>query len=125
MDIGVNGRLKEIRNHFNKGQQEFGKQLGVSRDVISNYELNRVEIKDYFIKLICLEFNINEKWLRTGDGEMLRSEEEGRTLAEFVVDIKMGKNKRLSDFIDSMAALSENELERLLDGIEIIKKMDI
>lgn len=51
-------------------QKEFDKQVGVSRDVIGNVEYGRVEVNEIIIKLVILKFNINEDWLRTGQGEM-------------------------------------------------------
>lgn len=54
-------------------QNEFGERLGVSRDVINNIEHNRLsrpEQKEPLYRLICQEFNVNECWLRTGEGDM-------------------------------------------------------
>ena len=54
----------------NLSQREFGERLGVRRDVISNIEYNRVEPKDLLISHICKVYGVNEKWLRTGKGNM-------------------------------------------------------
>lgn len=54
-------------------QTDFAKQLGTTRDVIGNIEydrLKRPDQKESLYKLICKEFNVNEKWLRSGEGEM-------------------------------------------------------
>ena len=51
----------------------FGERLGVSESVIVNIEydrLKRPDQKESLYKLICKEFNVNEEWLRTGEGEM-------------------------------------------------------
>jgi transcriptional regulator with XRE-family HTH domain len=69
-DRNMNGRIKKVRNHLKMTQKEFGDILGIGRDAISNIELNRAEIKEPIIKLICKEFSINEAWLRTGVGDM-------------------------------------------------------
>lgn len=63
-------RIKQIRKTRNLSQAEFGKALGVSRDVISNYEMGRVEPTDLFVNYLCATFNVNEEWLRNGQGEM-------------------------------------------------------
>ena len=68
----MNQRLKELRKFLKLSQTAFGAKLGVSRDVINNFENGRVELKDNFIQLICLKFSINENWLRTGEGDMYR-----------------------------------------------------
>lgn len=57
-------------------QTAFGELLGVSRDVISNIEQNRLkqpEKQEPIYKLICKTFDINDQWLRTGEGEMYRT----------------------------------------------------
>ena len=51
--MSINARIKEVRQHLKMNQEEFGKSLGVSRDVIKNYDIemkvgedNRVEVKE-------------------------------------------------------------------------------
>ena len=66
----ISDRIKTIRKMHNLSQREFGERLGVSRDVISNIEYNRVEPKDLLISHICKVYGVNEKWLRTGKGNM-------------------------------------------------------
>lgn len=61
-------RLKKIRTLKKMSQEEFGKRLGVTKSTISNIENGRFNITDTMIKLVCSEFNINEDWLRTGNG---------------------------------------------------------
>ena len=70
--MSLNERIREIRKNAKLNQTEFGEKLGVSRSVIANIELdlNKTGVPDNIIKLICLTFNINENWLRTGNGEM-------------------------------------------------------
>lgn len=63
-------RIKAIREELKLSQREFGEKLGVSRDVISNIEYNRVPLKELFIRHICELYNVNLHWLETGEGEM-------------------------------------------------------
>lgn len=59
-------RIKEIRKDNHLTQKEFGERIGATRDVIGNIELGRVETKEYLIKLIAKEFDVNEEWITTG-----------------------------------------------------------
>lgn len=72
----IHDRIKDLRKKYlHLSQSEFGKKLGVSRDVISNIEqgrLARPEHKEPLYKLISNQFNVNEEWLRTGEGEMFK-----------------------------------------------------
>ena len=63
-------RLRLFREEIGISRAIFGQRIGVSGDVINNLERGRVEIKEYILKLICSEFNVNESWLRDGTGEM-------------------------------------------------------
>ena len=77
-------RIKELRKkHFKMSQETFAERLGVSRSVIKNIELNalaRPEQKMPLNKLICTEFNVNEKWLLTGEGDMFSLELDENTM---------------------------------------------
>lgn len=68
-------RIKTVRKHYKLNQIEFGKKLGVSRDVISNIEQGRVEAKDLIINHICDIYAINKNWLLYGKGNMLKEDE--------------------------------------------------
>lgn len=63
-------RIKEIRLNRGFSQEEFGKRLGVTKSTISNIETGRFNLTDSMVKLICKEFNVDETWLRTGEGNM-------------------------------------------------------
>lgn len=69
----LNKRIKDVRQTLKLSQREFGAKLGVSRDVISNIEYNRVQPKKLLLKHICQLYNVNEHWLETGEGEMFNS----------------------------------------------------
>ena len=71
--ISLNHRVKELRNTLGLSRDEFGKILGVSRDVIANIELDRLarpEQKEPLIRLMCEKFNVNPEWIKSGVGEM-------------------------------------------------------
>lgn len=63
-------RIKDIREALKLSQREFGEKLGVSRDVISNLEYDRVQLKELLLRHICELYGVNENWLETGEGEM-------------------------------------------------------
>lgn len=63
-------RLKLIRKNAGKNQTEFGATLGLKQSTITAYETGARTPLDTVITSICREYNINETWLRTGEGEM-------------------------------------------------------
>lgn len=63
-------RIRDIRDHLDMTRKGFGEKIYVSQDVINNLERGRVTPTEFHIKAICEKFNVNEHWLRTGEGEM-------------------------------------------------------
>lgn len=66
----MNERIKELRKRLNLTQQEFADRLSIKRGAVANYEVGRNTPSDSVIALICREFNVSERWLREGEGEM-------------------------------------------------------
>ena len=66
----INERVKQLRKELNLSGEKFGERLGVGRSAISNIENSNRNLTEQTIKSICREFNVNENWLRTGEGEM-------------------------------------------------------
>lgn len=63
-------RIKKVRKTLDLTQQKFAVQIGTTQNVIANYESGRREPSAAAFNNICKTFNISEKWLRTGEGEM-------------------------------------------------------
>lgn len=66
----MHNRIKAVREALRLSQREFGEKLGVSRDVISNIEYERVQPKELLLRHMCELYNVNEHWLQTGEGDM-------------------------------------------------------
>ena len=63
-------RIKELRKALGFTQQECSEKIGVKRNTVAQYEMGRNPPTDTVITLICREFNVNEDWLRNGNGPM-------------------------------------------------------
>lgn len=66
----MNERLKQLRKKLKINQTNFAKQLGITQTAYSMIENGNNPLADRYIKVICSVFNVNETWLRTGEGEM-------------------------------------------------------
>lgn len=91
----MNTRIKELRNYLNLSQKEFGNTIGL-RSSISDIELGKAPITERTIIAICSKFNVNEKWLRFGKGEMFIVED--KKFNEFYAIYKK-LSKPLQDFL--------------------------
>lgn len=54
-------------------QVDFAKSLGVSNPAISKLESGINGLSDRMIKTICSLYNVNENWLRTGEGDIFNA----------------------------------------------------
>ena len=65
-------RIRAIRRHYNLNQTEFGAEINMKRGTVAGYETGSRVPLDVVIQAICARFNVDEHWLRTGEGEMFR-----------------------------------------------------
>nr|DAX99377.1 MAG TPA: helix-turn-helix domain protein [Caudoviricetes sp.] len=86
-------RVKEVRKFKKMSMEQFGERLGVQKSAISKIEKGDRSLTEQMLKAICREFNINEEWLRTGDGDMPLKLSEDEEIADLVSDVlEDGKN---------------------------------
>lgn len=114
----MNKRIREIRECKNLSQTKFAEMLGMTRSMISNMELGLVDVPDYRIKSICKTYNVNEHWLRTGEGEMFNDEQPpsldalaelnnlddlSRAIIEEYIQMPEGARKNFLDLVHAVA----------------------
>ena len=93
----MNGRIRKIRKVLDLTQTEFAKKIGMTQNTLTGYERGRINPSNSVINNICKTFNINEEWLRTGEGEMF---------------IKISRDKKISDFIDNALSQESSSFRR-------------
>ena len=116
-------RIKNVRKTLHMTQSEFGNRIGISRDAVANIEGNRVEVKDFVIKAICREFNVDYIWLTTGEGEMFVDTDHEITAT--IDRILAGENEFHKNIIKTITKLDVNELlalESIIDKYIEVKK---
>lgn len=86
----MNERIRSLIKALKIKQAEFAQRIGVSRPFVSELCSGAKNPSDRTIADICREFGVNERWLRTGEGEMLmhlsREEEIMRFAATVIRD---------------------------------------
>lgn len=116
-------RIKKLRKALDLTQQEFAGRLGIKRNTVANYETGRNDPIDAVISLICREFNVNEHWLRTGEGDMFVQLSRDEEIATFIGDALSDESDTFKKrFVSMLSKLSESEWELLEKMVEGIKK---
>ena len=79
-------RVRLLRKELSLTQSDFGKRVGVGKTAISKIEKNENSLTDRMFNSICREFNVNEDWLRSGEGDMFLpfKNEVSETLAQLL-----------------------------------------
>ncbi len=109
----VKDRLRALRKELGLTQEKFAERLCMKRNTIATYEIGRNEPIDAVIALICREFNVNEAWLRTGEGEMFIHLSRNQVITDFAADlIKEGGTFR-KRLVEALAKLDESDWEVL------------
>lgn len=81
----VEKRIKDLRLMLKLSQPEFGKKIGLAQSSLAMIETGHRNVTERTLKQICTEYNVNEVWLRTGEGEafyQLSKDEEYSLLME-------------------------------------------
>lgn len=124
----MNERIKKVRKAKGLTQQEFADRLNIGRGTLANYEVGRNEPIDAIIALICKEFDVNDTWLRTGNGEMFMRKSRTDEITAFVGDILQGEPDFRQKFISVLARMTMDEWrileKKVLEIAEEIKKAD-
>ena len=92
-------------------QQEFADRIGVKRNTIAQYEIGRNEPIDTVVTLICKEYNVNETWLRTGEGEMFNELDMENELMAWAGRVLGGNESFKKRFVRMLMSLDEDEWE--------------
>lgn len=106
----MNERIRELRKALNLTMQEFGDALGVSKASISNIENGNRDCTNQMFKSICREFDVNEEWLRTGEGEMFKELSGSEKIAVFLADVLKDEEPSFrKQLIEALAELDSSE----------------
>lgn len=104
----MNERIKAVRTALGLSQQEFAEKIGIKRGAVANYEVGRNEPIDAVVSLICKTYNVNENWLRTGEGEMFIQISRDEEIMDFVADTMQDEDDNFRRrFLLALARLPE------------------
>lgn len=115
----MKNRLKELRTVLGLNQDEFASALKIGRSTIANYEAGTRAPVASVISLIIQKWNVNEEWLRTGEGPMFvdisRADELARLIEETMSD-ESGEIKRR--IATAVLRLTPDQLRACTDWIK-------
>ena len=106
-------RIKKIRKELDLTQQGFAEKIGTTANVLTNYETGRRNPSASVINNICKTFDVNETWLRTGEGEMFVQRTRNQIITDFLGDLIIEDATFKKRLIEALAELDERDWEAL------------
>lgn len=104
----INERIAWVISKSGLTKTAFAEKLNVSQSFISKLAIGISTPSDRTISDICREFNINEIWLRTGEGEPAAHLDREEEIAAWIGKVLAGNDDFKKDFVSVLSRLDEN-----------------
>ena len=101
------------KSELKMSREKFGERVGMSGSEIRNIEDGVTRLKENKIPLICREFNVNEVWLRTGEGEPFKEESREEQIMRFATQTVKGSEAFRKAFVSMLAKMDADEWKTL------------
>ena len=112
----TNSRIKEVRKAKGLSQAAFGAPFGANRDMINNVENGRAAVSDIMVASICRTYDVNEHWLRTGEGDMFVQIARSDEVMDFVGRAMIGEESNFKQrFLFALSRLPEERWKDIED----------
>lgn len=118
----MNTRLKQIRKEQHLTQAEFGKRIGLKGNYIYILESATQPITDNVVTNVCREFGIREEWLRTGNGEMYRTNSQSAAAIEWAAAQLSGEDSFQKRFLEALSRLPVEHWDIIENLVEELNK---
>ena len=103
----MNERIRLLRKELGLNQSDFGNKIGVKQGTVAGYESGARTSLDAVVSSICREFDVNEEWLRTGEGEMFEQMTEQQKLLKYTGMLLKDKDSAIVNAIQSFIVTYE------------------
>lgn len=113
MELTLACRVKEVLKRSKLTQAEFASRISISQQYLSQICNGKKIPSDRTISDICREFNVNEVWLRTGEGEPFEEESREESIMRFAAQTIKGSNEFRKAMVSMLAQLDAEDWEAL------------
>lgn len=117
--LEIGKRIRQLRKAERLTQAEFGEKIGVKGNTVTGYENGTRRPSDSVLNYICLVFNVNQTWLRTGKEDIYIPVPDYRNALETLLSEEHCSNMEIR-FLRSYFGLKKNERKAFC---ELLTKM--
>jgi len=117
-------RIRKLRRTLDLTQQGFADEIGIKQNTVATYEMGKIEPSNSIVSLICQKWDVNETWLRTGEGKMFIEISRDERTAAFIGSVLRDESDSFRRrFVAMLAELDDSEWD-LLEKIVIKLNVD-
>lgn len=110
----IGEQIRYLRKEIlKKTQKEFGVQIGLKPNSVSEIESGKNNPTEQTIKFICREFNINEQWLRTGEGDVRRTVSEEERYSLNLANLEKTDDETIIRWVNAIAETNPQVLKEI------------
>ena len=120
----MNERVKELRKALGLTLEKFGDRVGVTKQTVSRIENGVNNVTDQMFKSIVREFNVNEQWLRTGEGEMFAAASTHDQVEHIVQQALKGNDEFRIQVFTALGEMTDAEWDLVRNFVRKIKLED-
>jgi transcriptional regulator with XRE-family HTH domain len=106
-------RLAQAMQIRNISAAELSKKSGLSKAQISQYVNGIYQAKQVALYKLATTLNVSEAWLMGHDVPMQRQTEEDQ-LHDLIADLSQSELKRISDFMEVAGDLTDDQFEKVM-----------
>lgn len=118
----MNERILKIRQVNGLTQQKFAEKIGLTRNFVWMIEKGERIPSDRTISDICRVFDINEEWLRTGNGLMQKPKKKEDELGEALAQIIKDDDPVIRSILIAYAKMNDDDRKAIKRMAESILK---
>lgn len=123
-ELKICERFKEIRVSLKLRQGDFANEIKLTQGHVSDIENKRKGVSDRVIEIICLKYEISEKWLRYGIGEMKAPVAGEERFAKNVGKLQRTDDETIIRWVNAIAETNPEMLKNIESFMKKILEID-
>ena len=122
--MSIGERIKKVREYYDLTQSEFSKSINIGQSTLAMLESGSREVNDRHISLISLTYDVNENWLKNGEGEMLIANSHEERFAINLAKLQRCNDETIIRWANAIAETNPEFLRQIESFMKLILNID-
>ena len=116
--MDINERIRLLRKELGLNQNDFAQRIGLKQGAVSKFEQSGSTVTEQNVSMICKEFNVDKRWLLTGEGTMFTQEKEKADLVAWATRLAYEGDTFAHRLAVTLSRLNDEQLEMIANIVE-------